>query len=291
MNTIKYVVLALVASAWTVSALAEELDITRSIPADGTVTVINVAGEIEISTWDRAEVHLTGHTGQNAELEISTNDRGIHFEVRQLKDRNRSDESVLNLVVPVGASIIAESVSADITIDGSRGDRIDAESVSGDIEVRAQSDRVELSSVSGDVIFSGSAARSLAETVSGDVEFSGVSGEVTFNTVSGDARLDAGRVSVGKFETVSGSLELAMEVAENGRVSVEAMSGDVKLDLPAGQTGEFRAQSFSGDIRSRFGQVERGDFGPGSHLRYTEGNSGAKIRVESFSGDVNIGHR
>lgn len=291
MNTIKYALLALLAGAWSVTASAEDLDITRSIPADGTVTVVNVAGEIDISTWDRAEVHLTGYTGKNAELEVSANDRGIHFEVRQLKDRNRSDESVLNLVIPEGASIIAESVSADITINGSRGDSINAESVSGDVEVHAQTDRVDLSSVSGDVTFSGSAVRSAGETVSGDVEFSGVSGEVSINTVSGDAHLDAGRISIGKFETVSGSLELALEVAESGRLSIEAMSGDVKLDLPSDQMGEFRAQSFSGDIRSRFGQVERGDFGPGSHLRHMEGNSGAMIRVESFSGDISIGHR
>ncbi|NND44942.1 MAG: DUF4097 family beta strand repeat protein [Xanthomonadales bacterium] len=291
MKTLNNIALALAAVLISAPVLAEDLDITRSVKPDATITVINVAGEIEISTWDRDEVQLTGHTGSNAKLEVTGNEHNLRFEVRQLKSRNRSDESELYLVVPVGASLVAESVSADITITGSRGEQVSAESVSGDVEVLAEAGRVELSSVSGDIVFNGSATRSSGETVSGDIEFHGISGEVSINTVSGDARLEAGRVAVGKFETVSGSLELAMAVEDSGRLTVESMSGDVSLALPSGQAAEFRAQSFSGDIRSRFGRVERGDFGPGSHLKHIEGGGGASIRVESFSGDISIGHR
>jgi hypothetical protein len=118
----------------------------------------------------------------------------------------------------------------------------------------------------------------------------GVSGEVVVSTVSGDAVLDAGLIGHGKFETVSGTLELSLQVEDGGRLIVEAMSGDVILSLPATQTGEFRAQSFSGTIKSEFGTVERRGSGPGTHLGHVAGNSGTIIRVESFSGDIRIGH-
>ncbi|HKJ60975.1 MAG TPA: DUF4097 family beta strand repeat-containing protein, partial [Hyphomicrobiales bacterium] len=85
--------------------------------------------------------------------------------------------------------------------------------------------------------------------------------------------------------------ELSLHVGQGGRLTVESMSGDVNLALPSSQEGEFKAQSFSGDIRTRFGQVEHGDFGPGSHLKHVAGNNGAVIRIESFSGDIQIGHR
>jgi DUF4097 and DUF4098 domain-containing protein YvlB len=291
MNTLQKVILGLASAALITTAQAEDLDITHAVAADATVTVINVAGEIGVSTWDREEVRLTGHTGANAELHVTENSQGIQFEVRQLRNRSRSDESVLELVVPAGASIVAEGVSADITIEGSRGAQIRAESVSGDVTVRAEVGRVDLSTVSGDIEFSGSASRSSAETVSGDIELRGISGEATIKSVSGDALAETGTLTIGKLESVSGSLELITEVEAGGRLTIENMSGDVSLALPDAQSGEFRAQSFSGGIRTQFGRVERAEHGPGSYLKHIEGDSGTLIRVESFSGDVHINRR
>jgi DUF4097 and DUF4098 domain-containing protein YvlB len=288
MNLKTKIILALAASLLSATVLAEPLDLRRDLAADATVTVVNVAGEIDISTWDRNEVHLTGHTGDNSELEVSENDQGIRFEVRELKRNGRMGASILTLVVPAAASIIAESVSADITISGSRGGRITAESVSGDLVIEGKTEWADLSSVSGDIEFRGSATRNAIETVSGDIDVAGISGEMALSTVSGDGVLAAKSLTHGKFETVSGTLELSLQVEDGGRLSVEAMSGDVTVTLPATQTGEFRAQSFSGTIKTGFGTVEHGGMGPGSHLNHVVGSSGTMIRVESFSGDIHI---
>jgi DUF4097 and DUF4098 domain-containing protein YvlB len=66
------------------------------------------------------------------------------------------------------------------------------------------------------------------------------------------------------------------------------MSGDVQLRLPASQQAEFIAQSFSGDIHSEFGKSARVSKGPGVMLQHREGDNGAQIRLETFSGDVSI---
>lgn len=290
MNLNVKIMLALAASLLSAAALAEPLDLRREVAPDATVTVLNIAGKIDISTWDRNEVHLTGHTGENSELEISENDQGIRFEVRELKRKGRMGASILTLVVPATANIIAESVSADITVAGSRAGRITAESVSGDLLIEGETEWADLSSVSGDIEFRGSATRNAIETVSGDIDVAGVSGEVALSTVSGDAVLAATSLGHGKFETVSGTLELSLQVEDGGRLTVEAMSGDVTVALPATQTGEFRAQSFSGKIRTDFGTVERLSTGPGNHLNHVSGNSGTMIRVESFNGDIHITH-
>jgi DUF4097 and DUF4098 domain-containing protein YvlB len=272
-------------------ALAAELDLTRDVAADATVKVTNVAGEIRITAWENSEVRLSGTLGRDQELDISESASGIQFEVRNIDDDDDYDEAFLKLAVPVGASIVAEGISADISVSGSAGDSVTAESVSGDVEISAQVGRVELSSVSGDVSFKGSAGRGSFESVSGDIDAAGVSGEVNISTVSGDATLSAGALERAQFETVSGSLELDLTLAAGGRLTAESMSGDVELILPAGQQGEFSVQTFSGDIRSAYGEARDESFGPGSRLRHTEGDSGARFRVESFSGDVVIRQR
>jgi DUF4097 and DUF4098 domain-containing protein YvlB len=270
--------------------VAEDLDITRAVATDATVKVSNVAGEIRISTWDRAEVQLKGTLGREQEVEVVESATGIQFEVRNIEGDDDYDEAFLQLVVPAGASIVAEGISADISVVGSVGDSVTAESVSGDVDVSAQAGRVELSSVSGDVTFQGATPRGSFETVSGDIDLEGVSGEVDVSTVSGDAVLRGGAVERAQLETVSGQLELDLALAAGGRLTAESMSGDVELTLPAGQQGEFNVQSFSGDIRSVYGEARDESFGPGSRLQHTEGDSGARFRIESFSGDVVIRH-
>ena len=274
-----------------IQAIAEDVDVSRPVSADSTISVSNVAGEINISVWDRNEVHLTGTLGNNQELEITESANGIRFEVLHIDDQDNYDESELKLMIPEGASIVAEGVSADIEIEGARGASISAESVSGDVIVEAESERVELSTVSGDLEFDGSSVRTSVKTVSGDIGIDGVSGEISIETVSGDVELDAGDIDQGKFQTVSGSLNISMSMNDGGRLTVEGMNGDVDLILPDSQTGTFTAQTFSGDINSDFGTPKNESFGPGSHLKHSEGDSGTIIRVETFSGDIRIAHK
>lgn len=271
-------------------AWAEPVDITRTVAADATVEVSNVAGEITISGWDRNEVRLTGSLGDDQEIKIRESSSGISFEVRNIDSQDDYEEANLEFRVPAGASIVAEGVSADIVISAINGAGIVAESVSGDVEVSAEVGRIELSTVSGDIEFTGRAGRGAFESVSGDIEASGVSGEVSVSTVSGDATLKAGLLERAQFETVSGNLELTLSLADGGRLTAEAMSGDVVLKVPAEQQGEFNVQTFTGDIRSDFGDVEDESFGPGSRLKHVVGGNGAQFRIENFSGDVRITH-
>lgn len=285
---------------WSVPAMAlclcgpalagTDIDETRALDADGSVYVGNVAGDIEISTWDRNEVRLTGELGDDSELEIDSS--GSRFRVEVITEDKHHwgnhDETDLYLKVPARANISVNGVSSDITVTGAGGEELSAESVSGDVEVEGHVRRLELNSVSGDVVFEGSASRTSAETVSGDIELHGLSGEVEATLVSGDVNLRGGTFSRGQFESVSGTLELELGVEDGGRLTVESMSGDVNLRLANGTGGKLSAQTFSGDISSDWGSVDRAEHGPGRHLKTTMGEGNATIRVESFSGDIEI---
>jgi len=282
-------VLAVLVAHWAVAAV--DIDERRKVARDASVHIGNVSGDIEISTWDRDEVHLTGELGADSELEISATDGGLRIEVKPPNRRGHYEESELFLVVPEGASVSASGVSSDISVSGVKGASLRAETVSGDVEAKANVQLLELTSVSGDVEFRGSASRTSAETVSGDIDLEGLHGELEVSQVSGDVTVQGGVFSRGKFESVSGTIELELAVETGGRLTVENMSGDVRLMLPAGQSGEFRAQTFSGDIDSDFGSPQTNDRGPGSHLEYVAGDQGTTIRVESFSGDIEIGQK
>lgn len=267
----------------------ENVNETREMAADGSVIVENMAGIVEFSVWEEAKIEITGELGDDVEkLEVTESAKGVHVRVHHKGNVNRVEDTRLYLKIPVGASVEAEGISADVDVEGSKGESIVVNTVSGDVEVNAFPQRLEIHSVSGDVEFDGETNRSSVETVSGEITASGMSGELNVSTVSGDVSLTAHEVDRARFESVSGDMKLELAVSDGGRLTSESMSGDLILRLPADQQASFTAQTYSGDIRSDFGQAARGSKGPGSILEYNEGNSGTSIRLDSFSGNIHI---
>lgn len=283
--------------AWTAVALlfpltglpGQDVDEKRDMAADGHVLVENLAGSVEVNVWDKAAIEIKGTLGDDVEtIDISETANGIQVRVRNKPDSRSIDDTDLYLRIPHGASIEVETVSADIDVNGMEGESVVLNTVSGDVEANASPQRLEIQSVSGDVEFEGAVSRSSIETVSGEISLRGVGGEIVVSTVSGDVSLIAKEVERGRFESVSGDLKLDLAVIDGGRVASDSMSGDLILRLPATQEAEFAAQTFSGDIRSDFGEAVSVSKGPGSMLEYQEGRNGASIRMESFSGDIDI---
>ena len=267
----------------------QNLDETRDMAADGHVLVENMVGSVEVTVWNKAKIEIKGDLGDDVEkVEISATDNGIQIRVRNQQKGRDIDDTDLYLRVPLAASIEVETISADIDVNGSAGESIVLSTVSGDVEVEASPRRLEIQSVSGEVEFAGSVSRSSVETVSGDISLSGVQGEIEISTVSGDVSLIAEEVDRGRFESVSGDMKLDLAISDNGRLVSASMSGDLVLRLPEAQQAGFVIQTYSGDIRSDFGESVKVSKGPGSVLKYQEGNNGALIRLESFSGDIQV---
>jgi DUF4097 and DUF4098 domain-containing protein YvlB len=267
----------------------QNLNETRDMVADGHVLVENLAGSVEVTVWNKAKIEIKGELGDDVEkVEISATDNGIQIRVRNKSRGHDIDDTDLYLKVPLAASIEVETISADIDLNGNAGESIVLKTVSGDVEAQASPGRLEIQSISGDVEFEGSIARSSLETVSGDISVSGVHGEIEVSTVSGDVSVIGEAVDRGQFESVSGDMKLDLAISDSGRLASESMSGDLNLRLPAGQQAGFVVQTFSGDIRSDFGESNKVSAGPGTVLKYHEGNNGALIQLESFSGDIHI---
>lgn len=236
-------------------ALAERaIDESRPATGDGRVEIENVSGSIEVVGWDKDEVRVSGTVADDVEkVAIATSGKVIEISV--ILPRNSHHGSAnLRIEVPRSSGVSVETVSADITLSELSGE-IEAESVSGGIRVGGSITEIE------------------AESVSGDIE------------VRSTATLDRG-----EFETVSGDLELSGALSASGRFSFESVSGDVVLDLPSGAGADLEVESFSGSIRGDVPSNERrsGSPGRGSAVEFSVGAGGGRVRVQTFSGDVEV---
>jgi len=270
---------------------------TRAVSATARIDVSNVKGSVTVSGWDKTEVAISGTLGDGAK-KLSVEGSGDHLSIKvETPDKQgwfswgadtRMGDSTLDIKVPKGAEMKIEVVSADVSLSGVAGRSLNVDSVSGKLHLDSGAKELELDSVSGDIDVSGSADRAHIETVSGNIRARGLSGTVKFETVSGDVDAENGGYREVTAGTVSGDINLRGKPDAGARIDVETMSGDVHLYLPADASARLNASTFSGRIRSDFGTVSEPEHGPGSSLEATTGNGSGQVKLETFSGDIDI---
>lgn len=276
------------------AAAVQELNKRATVAPDATVDVSNVQGRVNVTAWDRNEVELTGRLESDRDqLEFTATERQVRIKVIRPdgKYRNTDDDAILSLNVPKGARLVVDTVSADITVNGVRGDQ-SLESVSGDVSSQAYDAPVSLESVSGDITLTGSGGKGRARTgnVSGSTIVTGVRGDYEGETVSGTITATVAGSDRLSVESVSGEIEVEAELTDAARVEMESISGTVELTIKPPVNATFELESFSGDINNCFGPKarSRSKYVPGSELEFTQGSGGARVSIQTLSGEINV---
>jgi DUF4097 and DUF4098 domain-containing protein YvlB len=283
--------------AATAACAGTPIDQTRAVNADARIDVSNIKGSIHVSAWDKSEVSITGTLGDGAKG-LAVEGGADHLTIKvQPPDKTgwfswgadaRMDDTDLDIKVPKAAELKIDAVSADISLAGVAGRSLRVNSVSGAQRLDSAAKDVEIDSVSGNIDLTGSAERAHVETVSGNIRARGLGDRIKFETVSGDVDAENGTYREISAGSVSGDISLRGKADDGARVDVDTMSGDVRLYLPADVSARLRASSFSGRIRSDFGSAERSEHGTNKNLETTIGSGSGQVKLQSFSGDIEI---
>lgn len=275
---------------------SKTLDETWALAADGSTTIANISGKVQVTGWDQAQVKLEGSLGAGSTLAVSGDAKKLSLQVKTTKtgwfgSNAPSHDSNLILHVPKNTALDLSVVSADANVDGMDGKSLKVGSVSGDVAFAGSAPQIDIDSVSGNVTLAtpaGANGRAHVQTVSGDISAKNLGGRIKLETVSGN--MDCACATVNEFESgsVSGDADIAVAPANDARLHLSTMSGSVTLHLPATLSARIDASSFSGGIRSDFGTVQTKEYGPGSSLKATLGAGSAQIGVESMSGDIRL---
>jgi hypothetical protein len=293
--------LGLIAAGAVTAARAAPFEETVTAQPRGAVDVSNVSGSIDIAGWDKPELSVKADVGDNQKV-LVTNERG-HISVRIEGPESHgvglfgvgSGGSVrLQVWLPRMSELNVTAVSADVTSKGMlAAQRL--HSVSGEIRADVGGADNEIKSVSGDINLAGNAqpGHFRLDSVSGDVHLRNAAGDLDATTISGDLSAELSPANNVHLHTTSGEITLTGQVGSGAMIEAQTVSGDVKLHGAAPDGYEYEARSFSGDIDDCFGKsAERNSqYGPGKHLTGTLGQGGAKLRVNTLSGDISLCNR
>src|SRR5256885_894295 len=129
----------------------EPIDESRQLNIDAAISVKNTAGVIQVQTWDKKMLSLTGRLGDGVEKLIIEGDAArLRIEVKLPRNAHNVEDTELLLRVPAGVSLDLDSVSADVEVQGTRGP-IKVNSVSGGIKLLVGSPAIQAQTVSGDL--------------------------------------------------------------------------------------------------------------------------------------------
>lgn len=278
----------------------EKFEKTLDLVKDGKVIIRNISGNIEVKTWNKAQVQIDALkvskattlakakenmgkvkitiTEENSTLRIKT-----EWPEKQIKGLSVS--IYYTLMIPADASINAGTVSGNVTCEDISGD-LKATTVSGNVIVSGAksgancsttSGSVEVDNVIGDVKLKSVSGNVMANEIKGNVDASTVSGSVVLTSIS-----DADDVEA---TTISGKVKYEGDLASNGYYYLKSHSGRVEFIVPSGSAFDLDARTFSGSINSDFDITVRGKISKKS-LKGSVNGGGAEVELKSFSGSV-----
>lgn len=264
----------------------DRIDTTMAISRGGLVQLGAVSGEIRVVGTNRSDVKLVASMDRGR-FEVSGTSTRIQFQTRSV-DRRQS-AAYINVEVPVGTRITANSVSGLIEIRATQGEVV-ANSVSGRVDVRGARERVEIETVSGTLDLRDLRGQINIEAVSADIDVEDAIGDLSAETVSGTIRVRRSQLTGLRAEAVSGTISYEGALASTGLYRLNTHSGSITLTLPANVGASLELETFSGRISSDFpltmqpGQTT----GRGRRMDFTLGNGGARVTAGAFSGNITI---
>lgn len=269
----------------------EEVDERRSVSGQGVVEIHNTRGEVEITGWDKDEVHVSGELDDLAEELIFEVDGEFTLIRVKMPKRNISwgDGSDLEIRIPVKSRVDFNGVSTDLKFTNIEGGT-SIHSVSGDIRADHIAKRLLINSVSGNVEVRDTTGKAKITTVSGDLRLDLRSTEVSINTVSGEIDMDLAEFDSLMVSTVSGELEISGHLNDSGSISMSSVSGDIELRLTGPVNARIDARAGpGGDIDNDMTEDEPRDIFPAQmELKSTAGDGSGRIRIKTVTGDISL---
>lgn len=275
------------------TALADD-DIDKTLDADpnGTVSVTNTAGMVDIRGWSRNEVHVVADLGSGVEdVKFERNGKEIVIEVKLPRNKHRSGGTDLEIHVPEKNSVKVSGVSIDIEVRDVQGVQ-QLVSVSGDIVSDAAAADVEIETVSGDIELQGDDETMVSDlnSVSGDIDAQNLAGEITANSVSGELAVVDSKFSRARLQTTSGDIVFHSQLFDGGRLDIETINGDLDVVFEDDIEARFDIESFNGRIDNCFGPepVKTSRYAPGTELKFSEGDGNSRVSIKTLNGDLNM---
>lgn len=172
-------------------------------------------------------------------------------------------------------NIQARDLKGKISLEGTSSD-MQVKNLEGDLSIDCTSGTVNIEEFKGSL---------KSSQTSGDLEGRGLKGDVSVTTTSGDVSVEQTDGGL-TLNSTSGNLEAKTQIVPSKNYYLKTTSGEVYLSISKGAQADLKLETTSGEISLNLPMVLK--TASRSSLSGKLGSGGAKIEIETVSGDINI---
>ena len=282
------VILLLVACLASPLAAQQRVAARRAANADAAIRIVNLAGSLRVTGWNKDSVAVSGQVGEPGRFYIGGATSGLKLGVEAPEGNARLPVADLDVRVPQGARLWVKSAAGEIEVNEVTGS-LTVISASGRIRVAGSPSDLTVESLDGnvEVVATGPSAR--VRSGSGTVVIRGVIRELTASTVSGPLLVGMeGAVARARLETISGEIAFKGDLVPDGVLDADTHSGNVELRLPPGLGVEYDVNTYGGTVRN---EITRDRPNAKGALHFSVGDGRASVVVRTFKGTVELEQR
>jgi molecular chaperone DnaK (HSP70) len=259
-------------------------DTTLALRPGTRVVIESHAGQIQVDTWKRNEIHIVAEHKRRARLVIEPG--GNRLDISAEGSMGEPVWVDYQITVPADTPLELSGIDVDIEVSGTRGE-VKAESVQGDIVVNGGEGSVSANSVEGTVEVIGPRGRVEVASVNNTVRVVGARGAVQASAISGNVYLEDLESEVVEASTINGEVYFLGAFKENGTYSFSTHDGDLVVAVPDKASVSGSVATFQGDFESTF-PVETTEKRRGKQVHFTLGDGSARLEIDAFNGDVRL---
>lgn len=274
---------ALVVAVVCARSGAAQAAVARGWAVDSTVgvKVFVPEGRVRVIGWARDSVAVSGTVGQGARVVFAGTRAAVKISVED-------GAAWLTVYVPRTGTASIKAASGDIDAHDVSGWFY---SVSGHVRVDGAARTVEAESISGALEVSVNASWVRARTASGQLRLGGRVEDASASSVDGAVVVTTTGVASGRFGSVTGPVSIAADPGATGVIDADSYSGTVEFDVPPALQGVCVLTSVAGAIESELPSV-RPVSGPGGRgqqltVRFGDG-AGARVTVRTLHGTIRL---
>lgn len=273
----------------------EEFSYSYPLKPGGVLWLESFNGAVEILSWEKDEVRITGEKYARTESEL----RDVKIEVsaapdavriRTVRPQRRGDMGAryvlrvprqveLERIVTSNGSIRVEDIRGACRLETSNGS-ITLRRISGRIEARTSN-----ASITADQLTSDASLR----TSNGSIRLDQMEGSLEAVTSNAGIYARLSRSAPGRtlrLETSNGSIELTMEAFEQNEIRAATSNASITLRLPESTKARLKAATSNASIHSDFPSLTQTT--GKDHLEGDIGGGGPLIQLTSSNGSIRV---
>jgi DUF4097 and DUF4098 domain-containing protein YvlB len=268
-----------------VTMAPQQTDTTIAVTQGTRLELSNPGGEVIIRAWDRNSVQIKAR--HSARTFVTIKNSGSVLEIGSDARRGPANIVDYEISAPGWMPLNLDGMYSDMTIEGTRAE-VKVETLNGNITVRGGAGVLNLHSVQGSIVVEGSRGRLELNSVSEGIRVTDAEGDITAETISGNIDLRRIRSKSVEVGTLSGEVLYDGTFQEGGQYSFVSHSGDIMLGVPEGTSANFSVATLDGEVQNMFA-VEDLQHPTRRRTTFRVGSGSARVEIESFNGDVQVG--